>query len=168
MKKSDVEIGALYYAKVGGSVVQVRILWVSDYGTGWAAQNMATGRIVRIRTAARLRGRVGDVPPEIAAARADRAERLRLRIAYRELDAAARAAEDAAIGALRWRSEGFGCLAVERLCARALGGEEPLIGFTDDGTAMAAAFPNQETARAECLRLAALAAPAHTQDGDCA
>jgi len=56
MKKADVEIGGTYVAKVSGNLVAVRIDRESPYG-GWDAANLATGRSVRIRTAARLRRR---------------------------------------------------------------------------------------------------------------
>lgn len=56
MRKNEVEIGGTYHAKVSGRVVVVRIDRESPYG-GWEATNTATGRAVRIRTAARLRGR---------------------------------------------------------------------------------------------------------------
>ena len=46
-----------YVAKVSGSLVAVRIDRESPYG-GWDATNLATGRAVRIRSAARLRRRV--------------------------------------------------------------------------------------------------------------
>lgn len=57
MKKADVEIGGNYVAKVSGKLVAVRIDRPSPYG-GWDATNLATGRSVRIRTAARLRRRI--------------------------------------------------------------------------------------------------------------
>lgn len=56
MKKSDVEIHGVYVAKVSGQLVTVRVDRESPYG-GWNGTNLATGRTVRIRTAARLRGR---------------------------------------------------------------------------------------------------------------
>jgi hypothetical protein len=54
MKKSQIEIGGTYTAKVSGRLATVRILNESPYG-GWVAKNTATGKLVRIRTAARLR-----------------------------------------------------------------------------------------------------------------
>lgn len=54
MKKTDVEIGGRYHAKVSGKIVVVRIDRESPYG-GWDATNLATERQVRIKTAARLR-----------------------------------------------------------------------------------------------------------------
>ena len=56
MKKHDVEICGTYTAKVSGQLVPVRIDAVNPFG-GWLATNLMTGRTVRIRTAARLRGR---------------------------------------------------------------------------------------------------------------
>jgi hypothetical protein len=54
MKKADIRIGGTYVAKVSGSLTTVRIMSESIYG-GWNGQNIATGREVRIKTAARLR-----------------------------------------------------------------------------------------------------------------
>jgi hypothetical protein len=56
MKKAEVEIRGVYVAKVSGQLVTVRIEHESPYG-GWDATNLATGRAIRIRSAARLRGR---------------------------------------------------------------------------------------------------------------
>lgn len=56
MKKRDVEIGGTYLAKVSGRIVTVRIDRESPYG-GWLGTSLATGRSVRVRSAARLRGR---------------------------------------------------------------------------------------------------------------
>lgn len=53
MIKRDVEIGGVYLAKVSDKIVKVRIEGESPNG-GWFATNTATGREVRIRTAARL------------------------------------------------------------------------------------------------------------------
>jgi hypothetical protein len=58
MRKKEVEIGAVYTAKISGNVVKVRILGVSPYGSGWAAQNLSTGRSVHIKSARKLRERV--------------------------------------------------------------------------------------------------------------
>ncbi len=63
MKKNEVEIRGVYVAKVSGQLVSVRIDRESPYG-GWDATNLATGRAVRIRSAARLRGRAR--APELA------------------------------------------------------------------------------------------------------
>ena len=57
MKKSEIKIRGVYVAKVSGQLVSVRIDRESHYG-GWDATNLATGRAVRIRSAARLRGRI--------------------------------------------------------------------------------------------------------------
>ena len=59
MKKNEVELDGVYITKVSGRLVPVRILRESPYG-GWDATNLATGRAVRIRSAARLRGRAGE------------------------------------------------------------------------------------------------------------
>ena len=55
MKQQDIFLGCLYTAKVAGNLTVVRIDSVSIYG-GWNATNIATGKRVRIKTAARLRG----------------------------------------------------------------------------------------------------------------
>jgi hypothetical protein len=57
MKKRDVEIGAIYIVKVSGKLTPVRLTRESPYG-GWEGTNLATGREVRIRSAARLRYRL--------------------------------------------------------------------------------------------------------------
>ncbi|MBL9000791.1 MAG: hypothetical protein JNK25_06605, partial [Phycisphaerae bacterium] len=54
MKKNDVRIGGTYLAKVSGDVAKVRIDAENPRG-GWDATNPATGRVVRIRSAQRLR-----------------------------------------------------------------------------------------------------------------
>lgn len=63
MKKSEVKIGGKYECRVSGNTVSVRIDRESDYG-GWEATNTQTGRKVRIKTAARLRGEAATVPPK--------------------------------------------------------------------------------------------------------
>ena len=57
MKKSEIEIGAVYIAKVSGKLAYVRIIGDSPYG-GWCGRNLQTGCSVRIKTAARLRSEV--------------------------------------------------------------------------------------------------------------
>ena len=54
MKTQDVQIGAIYIAKVSGVLAKVRVTGTSPYG-GWYAVNLATGRQIRVRSAARLR-----------------------------------------------------------------------------------------------------------------
>ena len=51
MKKNEVKIGGVYTAKVTNKVVQVRIDAESRHG-GWDATNLATGKKVRIKSAA--------------------------------------------------------------------------------------------------------------------
>jgi hypothetical protein len=76
MKKSEVQIGGVYTAKVSDKLVQVRIDRTNRHG-GWEATNLSTGKQVRIKSPARLRGAVenaevadgaavpeGDVTPE--------------------------------------------------------------------------------------------------------
>ena len=73
MKRSDIEIGGRYTAKVSGQIVAVRITrdrgmnvrpWASsdpyaakEMHGGWDAINVATGRAIHIKTAARMRGK---------------------------------------------------------------------------------------------------------------
>ena len=55
MKKSDVHIGKQYTAKVTHKLVVVEILNENPNG-GWDAKNLSTGKMVRIKSAQRLRG----------------------------------------------------------------------------------------------------------------
>ena len=54
MKKHEIQIGGRYVAKVSGRLTTICIVQASPLG-GWSAINVATGRGVRVRTAARLR-----------------------------------------------------------------------------------------------------------------
>jgi len=54
MKANEITIGGKYVAKISGKLTVVRITRESVY-KGWDAVNVATGREVRIRTAAKLR-----------------------------------------------------------------------------------------------------------------
>jgi hypothetical protein len=54
MKKSEIEVGKTYIAKVSGKLVPVRIIEESQYG-GWSAINTASHRAIHIRGAQRLR-----------------------------------------------------------------------------------------------------------------
>ena len=55
MKKSDVHIGKHYTAKVTHKLVVIEILAENPHG-GWDAKNLSTGKMVRIKSAQRLRG----------------------------------------------------------------------------------------------------------------
>ena len=57
MKKSEVEVGAVYAVRVSERIVPVQIIRSSRYG-GWQGRSLITGRDVRIRTAGRLRRRL--------------------------------------------------------------------------------------------------------------
>jgi len=57
MQKHNVKIGSTYIVKVSGTLAKVRLTRECHYG-GWYATNLATGREIRIRTAARLRAEV--------------------------------------------------------------------------------------------------------------
>jgi len=72
MKKSDVKVGAIYSAKVSGSVVPVRIDRENPHG-GWDGTNMKTKKSVRIKSAQRLRGKAATWPGKPAAKPADAA-----------------------------------------------------------------------------------------------
>jgi hypothetical protein len=54
MQKQDVHIGTTYIVKVSGTLAKVRLTREHPRG-GWYGTNLATGREIRIRTAARLR-----------------------------------------------------------------------------------------------------------------
>ena len=62
MKKAEVSVGKYYRAKVSGVLTVVRLDSEHHYG-GWSATNIATGRQVRIKSAAKLRR---EVPKELA------------------------------------------------------------------------------------------------------
>jgi hypothetical protein len=57
MRQNEVQVGATYAAKVSGRLVPVTVLQAGA-GRAWIARNETTGRILRLRTAARLRFRV--------------------------------------------------------------------------------------------------------------
>ena len=59
MQKQNIHIGTTYIVKVSGTLAKVRITRKHPRG-GWYGTNLATGREIRIRTAARLRS---EVPP---------------------------------------------------------------------------------------------------------
>ena len=61
MKKAEVQIGSTYIVKVSGVLAKVRITGESPYG-GWHGKNLATGREIRIRSAARLRRPANEAP----------------------------------------------------------------------------------------------------------
>lgn len=54
MKKKDVQIGKTYIVRVSGQLVPVRLQRESEYG-GWWGLSIKTNRMVRIKTAAKLR-----------------------------------------------------------------------------------------------------------------
>jgi len=58
MKKHEVKVGGEYIAKVSGKLAQVRITGESRYG-GWDATNLVTKKVVRIKSAQRLRAEGG-------------------------------------------------------------------------------------------------------------
>ena len=57
MQKNNVKVGTTYIVKVSGALAKVRLTREHPRG-GWYGTNLATGREVRIRTAARLRSEV--------------------------------------------------------------------------------------------------------------
>lgn len=60
MLKKDVKIGAKYVAKVNGYEQVITLVGLAPYGDGWVARNDKTGREIRIKSAAKLRGEVID------------------------------------------------------------------------------------------------------------
>lgn len=57
MRQADVKIGAVYNAKVSGKIVPVRV--DSEWGSrGYYVTNLATGRELKFKTAAKLRAAV--------------------------------------------------------------------------------------------------------------
>jgi len=61
MQKHNIKVGSTYIVKVSGTLTKVRIAREHDRG-GWSGINLATGREIRIRTAARLRSEVQTAP----------------------------------------------------------------------------------------------------------
>jgi hypothetical protein len=59
VKKSQIEIGKTYFAKVSGVIVPVRITGIRPL-VGWDGLNPRTNHYVQIRTAARLRQEVAE------------------------------------------------------------------------------------------------------------
>ena len=57
MQKQNVHLGTTYIVKVSGTLAKVRLTREHPRG-GWYGTNLATGREIRIRTAARLRAEV--------------------------------------------------------------------------------------------------------------
>jgi hypothetical protein len=62
MQKHSIKVGLTYIVKVSGTLAKVRITREHSHG-GWYGTNLATGREIRIRTAARLRSEVPLVLP---------------------------------------------------------------------------------------------------------
>ena len=59
MKKNEVKTGETYRVKVSGAIADVRITGENPHG-GWDGVNVATNRVVRIKSAQRLRGPAGE------------------------------------------------------------------------------------------------------------
>ena len=57
MKATEVKLGGVYKAKVSGNLVSVKITHENPHG-GWSGRNLTTGKIVKIKSARRLRGAV--------------------------------------------------------------------------------------------------------------
>ena len=64
MQKHNVKVGTTYIVKVSGRLAKVRIAGEHDRG-GWIGTNLATGREIRIRSAARLRSEVAQLTTQI-------------------------------------------------------------------------------------------------------
>ena len=75
MQKQNVRVGTTYIVKVSGTLAKVRLTREHARG-GWYGTNLATGREIRIRTAARLRSEVPASPisPEEAREIVDKIE----------------------------------------------------------------------------------------------
>lgn len=54
MRKADIVKGGRYTAKISGKLTTVKILGENRFG-GWNATNEETGRLVRIKSAQKLR-----------------------------------------------------------------------------------------------------------------
>ena len=54
MKKSEIQLGGKYVAKISGKLTVVQVQSPCSFG-GWNAVNLSTQREVRIRSAAKLR-----------------------------------------------------------------------------------------------------------------
>ncbi len=63
MQKQNVKVGSTYIVKVSGTLAKVRLTREDPRG-GWHGTNLATGRDIRIRTAARLRAEAKPAGPE--------------------------------------------------------------------------------------------------------
>jgi hypothetical protein len=63
MQKHNIKLGSTYIVKVSGTLTKVRITREHDRG-GWYGINLATGREIRIRTAARLRKEASPEGPQ--------------------------------------------------------------------------------------------------------
>ncbi len=63
MKKNEVKVGGVYVAKVGNNLVKVRIDNVHSQG-GWNATSTKTSKLIRIKSAQRLRGADDDEQPK--------------------------------------------------------------------------------------------------------
>jgi hypothetical protein len=62
MQKHSVKVGTTYIVKVSGTLAKVRLTREHARG-GWYGTNLATGREIRIRTAARLRSEACPAQP---------------------------------------------------------------------------------------------------------
>lgn len=54
MKASEVKLGGIYAAKVSDKVAPVQLISESLHG-GWNAKNLTTGKVIRVKSAQRLR-----------------------------------------------------------------------------------------------------------------
>lgn len=71
MQKHMIKVGSTYIVKVSGTLAKVRLTREHDRG-GWYGINLATGREIRVRTAARLRSEA----PAAEAISPDKARRI--------------------------------------------------------------------------------------------
>lgn len=61
MRASQISVGAVYLAKVSGRIVKVRVETIDHKGYGYTVRNLSTNRVLRFRTAGKLRPLDGSV-----------------------------------------------------------------------------------------------------------
>ena len=59
MKKNQIEVGGVYYARISRRWCRVRIDRVTDTGRGWWGTNLETNRRIHFKSAGRLHPQPG-------------------------------------------------------------------------------------------------------------
>lgn len=54
MRNEEVKVGAVYIANVSGKKTAIKIIRKDNHGYGWHAENLKTGRVIRIKSGRRL------------------------------------------------------------------------------------------------------------------